>query len=247
MSSRFSVFLKKKLLTKGRNLVSIEDPFALMPGLLKNCKVDGIIDAGASNGRISRRFLRWFPQSRVYAFEPNPVYREDLNNFANSDKRFSPQFLALSDCKGLFELNITSSRGNTSLLTPSQHLKQFDPEGSVIERTETVQVVTIDEWIQDNNIPPIALLKFDIQGNELKALKGARQTLQKSVVLIYTEVCFNPLYDQGAIFSQIDLFLREYGFELHDLYGPKYGPDGALLWSNAIFIHRKRANTSNAQ
>jgi FkbM family methyltransferase len=186
--------------------------------------------------------LRRFPQSRVYAFEPNPVYQEELNSFSDSDKRFSPQFLALSDCKGSFELNITSSRGSTSLLTPSQHLKQLDPEGSVIEKTETVEVVTIDEWIEDNNIPSIELFKFDIQGNELKALIGAHQTLQKSVVLIYTEVCFNPLYNEGAIFSQIDVFLREYGFEVYDLYGPKYGPDGGLLWSNAIFIHRQRAN-----
>ena len=109
MSNKFSVFVKKKLFTKGRNLRSVEEPFSLMPKLLKSCKVDGIIDAGASNGRISRRFLRWFPCAKAYAFEPNPAYFDDLDEYAKSDARFCPQFLALSDCKGLFELNITSS------------------------------------------------------------------------------------------------------------------------------------------
>ena len=240
MSNRLSVLIKKKLFTKGRNLMSVEEPFSLMPKLLKSCKVGGIIDAGASNGRISRRFLRWFPHAKVYAFEPNPAYFDDLNEYAKSDPRFCPQFLALSDCKGSFGLNITSSRGSTSLLKPAKCLQEIDPNGSVVKKTETVEVTTIDDWIKENGNPSIELMKFDIQGNELKALKGARRTIQESVLLIYTEVCFKPLYDEGAIFSHIDLFLREYGFELYDFYGLKYSPNGVLLWANAIFIHTQR-------
>ena len=240
MSNSFSVFLKKKLYTKGRNLRSVEEPFSLMPKLLESCKVNGVIDAGASNGRISRRFLRYFPEAKAYAFEPNPAYLDDLNEYANSDTRFCPQPVALSDCKGSFELNITSSCGNVSLLKPAKHLQDIDPAGSVVEKTETVEVTTIDDWIAEKGDPSIELMKFDIQGNELKALKGADRVLQDSVLLIYTEVCFQSLYHDGAIFSQIDLLLREYGFELYDFYGLKYAPDGMLLWANAIFVHKPR-------
>lgn len=239
MSNRLSVFIKKKFFTKGRNLVSVEEPFSLMPKLLKGLKVNGIIDAGASNGRISRRFLRWFPDAKAYAFEPNPAYLNDLKKYANRDPRFCPQFLALSDRKGSFELNITSSRGNVSLLKPSQHLRDVDPQGSVVEKVEKVQVATIDDWVTENGNPSIEILKFDIQGNELKALKGASRTLSESVAMVYTEVCFNPMYEEGAVFSQIDLLLREYGFELYDFYGPKYGPNARLLWANAIFINNQ--------
>ena len=108
-------------------------------------------------------------------------------------------------------------------------------------------VNTIDDWIVENGNPSIELIKFDIQGNELKALKGADRTLKGSVLLIYTEVCFQPLYDDGALFGQIDMFLREYGFELHDLYGPKYNSDGMLLWANAIFVHRPRIEKARAK
>lgn len=240
MSNRFSVFIKKKFLSKGLNLVSVEEPFSLMPKLLKGLKVNGIIDAGASNGRISRRFLRWFPDAKVYAFEPNPAYLADLKEYSKNDPRFCPQFLALSDCKGLLELNITSSRGNVSLLKPSKHLHEVDPEGSVVDRVEKVPVVTIDDWVEENGNPLIEILKFDIQGNELKALNGATRTLSGSVAMVYTEVCFNPMYEDGAVFAEIDRLLREYGFELYDFYGPKYGPNGVLLWANAIFINREK-------
>lgn len=238
MSNKLSVLIKKKFLAKGKNLVSVDNPFTVIPELLKSCKVNGVIDAGASNGRISRRFLRYFPDAKAYAFEPNPAYLSDLKEYAESDGRFCPQFCALSDCNGALDLNITNSPGNTSLLKPSGHLQDIDPAGSVVERTETVEVNTIDDWIAENGNPSVELIKFDIQGNELKALKGADRTLRGSVLLIYTEICFQPLYEEGALFGQIDMYLREYGFELYDIYGPKYSPEGTLLWANAIFIHR---------
>jgi len=81
------------------------------------------------------------------------------------------------------------------------------------------------------------LIKFDIQGGELKALQGATRLLKDSTLLIYTEVLFNPLYNDGAIFSEIDLFLRKHGFVLYDIYKPKYDSNSLLLWGNAIYFH----------
>jgi hypothetical protein len=57
---------------------------------------------------------------------------------------------------------------------------------------------------------------------------------------VYTEICFNAIYDDGGLYSEIDLFLREHGFGLYDIYKPRYGPNGLLLWANAIFVHAER-------
>ena len=97
MANKFGSFLKKRLFGKNRNLVSFDEPFEVMARLLKGHKVTGIIDAGASNGRISKRLLRKFPAAQAYAFEPNPLYTETLKQSAKDDPRFHPQFLALSD------------------------------------------------------------------------------------------------------------------------------------------------------
>ena len=240
MFNNLGNLIKKKFFAKGRNLASFDEPYVVMPELLRNCSINGVVDAGASDGRRSRRFLRLFPSATAYAFEPNPMYADDLKKYADSEKRFCPQFSALSDSNGLLELNITNSPGNTSLLRPSSHLQELATKGAVVEKTESVEVVALDDWARENGDPSIELIKFDIQGNELKALKGTDRTLSGSELLIHTEVCFQPLYDEGALFGQIDLLLREYGFELYDLYRPKYGPNGFLLWANAIFIHTKR-------
>ncbi len=240
MANQLSSFIKKKLFGKGRNLVSFDEPFEVMPRLLKGHQVTGIIDAGASNGRISRRLLRKFPQAQAYAFEPNPLYAEALRQYAQEDPRFHPQPLALSDSEGDASLHITESPGNTSLLTPGRRLKEITPEGASVKSKEKVELVTIDDWAQRNGDLSIELMKFDIQGGELKALRGGARMLGNSTLLVYAEISFNPLYEGGAIYSEIDIFLRGYGFCLYDMYKPKYNRAGLIMWANAIFVNFER-------
>lgn len=240
MANPFSSFTKKKLFGKGRNLTSFDDPVEVMPHLLKGNVVNGIIDAGASSGRISKRLLRKFPGAEVYAFEPNPLYTASLKQYAEEDSRFHPQFLALSDSEGNAALHITESPGNTSLLTPGQRLRDFDSDGAAVKAEQKVEIVTIDNWAKRNSDISIELMKFDIQGAELRALRGAARMLANSTLIVYTEICFNPLYEDGAIYSEIDLFLRDYGFGLYDIYKPRYNSQGLVMWANTIFVNLKR-------
>jgi FkbM family methyltransferase len=240
MAKWFRFFLRKTLFAKKKNLVSLDDPYATIAQLLRRYQVTGIIDAGASNGRISRRLLRLFPEALVYAFEPNPSYTEILQQYAAKNSRFQPQFCALSDHEGIVDLHVTESLGNTSLFIPGSRLKEMDPLGTSIKSVEKVEAVTIDGWAKRNNDPAIQMMKFDIQGGELRAFRGAAHMFSSSTVLVYTEILFNSLYNGGAIYSQIDLCLREYGFVLYDIFKPKYGSNGLLMWGNAIFFHADR-------
>jgi len=240
MARGLSSLIKKTLLGKNENLVSLDEPYEVMARLLKEHRVTGVIDAGASDGRISRRLLREFPEAHAYAFEPNPFYAETLRQYAKDDPRFHPQFLALSDREGTATLHVTESPGSTSLFAPGKRLRQMQPGGASLKKQEQVELVTIDQWAQRNGDPAIQLMKFDIQAAELRALRGAVRVLHNSTLLVYTEIWFNPVYEQGAIYSEIDLFLRECGFTLYDIFKPKYGPNGLLTWGNAIFLNTGR-------
>lgn len=240
MASRFGTLIKKKLAGKNRNLASFDEPYEVMARLLKSHRVTGIIDAGASDGHISRRLLQKFPTAHVYAFEPNPLYTERLKQYAKDDNRFHPQFLALSDHEGNATLHVTQSPGSTSLFTPGRRLAEIEPQGTSFKNDEQVELVTIDRWAQRNGDLPIQLMKFDIQAGELKALQGAVHVLESSTLLVYTEIWFNPGYNEGALYSEIDLYLRKHGFALYDLYKPRYGPNELLMWANAIFLNTQR-------
>lgn len=240
MKNPLGTFIKKAFLGKNQNLFSLEDPFDVMQRLLKGIPARNILDAGASRGRVSQKLLTRFPQATVHAFEPNPLYRDILDGLARSQPRFRPFYMALSHASGEAELNVTLAPGSTSLLTPTARPGQANYAGAQIKEKITVPVVTIDDWSRQNGIPGIELMKFDIQGYELHALKGAVETLKSSTAVIYSEVWFNPAYQGSALLSDIDLFLRDHQFVLYDIYKPSYKRTGVLHWANAIFIHEQR-------
>ncbi|MDT8404856.1 FkbM family methyltransferase [Sulfuriflexus sp.] len=240
MAKLFWSLMRKTAFKNKGNLVSLDDHYQVMAGLLKHQQVSGILDAGASTGRITGKFLKVFPKARAYAFEPQPMYRERLTRLAEQDSRIQPQFLALGEKQGSLELQITRSAGCTSLFKPSARMQAMYPDEAAVKETARVDVVTIDEWRAEQGNPGIEVMKFDIQGGELAALRGAPQTLRDSTLLVYTELLFNPLYEGGALYSEIDLCLREAGFMLYNLYKPKTDKNGMLMWSNAIFVHAER-------
>ena len=237
MAKLFDTLLRKTVFAKKNNLFSLDDPYRTLKRLLKNHSITGIIDAGASNGRISKKLLKIFPEACVHAFEPNPLYEKTLKQFSREDGRFFPHYCALSDHKGLEDFCITESPGNTSFFKPGKRLKEIDPGGSSLKSINKIEVMPLDEWLKENGNHSIQLIKLDIQGAELLALRGAQNVLKNSVLAIYTEILFNPLYDGGALYSDIDLCLRNYGFVLYDIFKPKYNSSGLLMWGNAIFLN----------
>ncbi len=55
----------------------------------------------------------------------------------------------------------------------------------------------------------------------------------------YMEIWFNSVYNGGAIYSEIDLFLWEQGFALYDMFKPKYSPNGLILWASTILVNQR--------
>ncbi len=219
------------------NLMAWDKPYDVMERLLSKHRVQGIIDAGASDGHVARRLLQRFPQATVYAFEPQSSYGPALRQFAERDKRFRPFQVALGAESGEARLYQTRGRGATSLFQPNERNRSLYPEGAQVEQNIAVPATTLDDWSASLGDPPVEIMKFDIQGGELKALQGARRLLACSVLLVYAEIFFNPMYEGGALFGDVHLMLRESGFMLYDFYKPGYDPRGVLLWANAIFVH----------
>lgn len=234
-------FLRRSLFRGEGNLHSLDDPYAVLVDLVGPERVRGIVDAGASDGHISRRLMKRFPEAHVYAFEPQVDYRPVLETLAEQEPRFHPEFRVLSDRAHEADLHVTRSRGVTSLFAPTTLLRQVEPRGSTVESVKKVEAVTLDEWAAERGIPDIHLMKLDIQGGELAALRGAANLLRTSTIALYTEVLFNPLYENGALFGELDRFLRTCGFVLFNLFKPAADPRGLLLWGNAVYVHAERA------
>jgi hypothetical protein len=99
-----------------------------------------------------------------------------------------------------------------------------------------VKLCTIDEFCVAEKIDRIDILKLDIQGGELKALRGAARMLStRSVSVIYSEVLFQREYDEQSFYHDIAQFLATHGYWLFRLYDLRYSPERSLEYSDAIF------------
>ncbi len=235
--------LLKSLFRERKNLVSLENHYSAMAKLLAHQQIAGVIDAGASDGRITKKLLKIFPDATSYLFEAHSDYSRPLKEYAKRDSRVKPQLMVLSDKTGEEELILSSRIGRTSLFPSNERAARLAPELDSGIRKVKVPSITIDDWVESRDKPEIHVMKFDIQAGELKALQGAVNTLRDSTLLVYTEVFFNPMYSGGALFGEIDSFLRDHSFILHDIYKPKYGADGVLSYANAIFISKRLQST----
>lgn len=77
---------------------------------------------------------------------------------------------------------------------------------------------------------------MDIQGNELKALRGAEGLLKAGKIsVIYLETYFIQQYENQPLFLEIANFLQGYNYRVQDFYNPYYGK-GSIAWCDVVFI-----------
>ena len=144
----------------------------------RNCRLqegDTIIDVGASWGFNTVDFSRKVgDKGKVVAIEPNKrsvsTLRKNLelngcNNVMVVEKGAWSR-------KGRLKFNISESPGRSSLVTA---------EGRVIKTTE-VEVDTLDNILEELGIGEATLIKMDIAGAEIEALKGMDRILSKDGV-----------------------------------------------------------------
>ena len=136
------------------------------------------VDIGAHIGEYSIRASQVVgEQGRVYAFEPNSdcydvlIRNVNINGFRN----IVPERAALSDSCGVAQF---------------EHRKY--PDGSGLERknkdpridgtnpilfTDSVRTTTLDHYVRSAGLTRVDLLKIDVEGAELKVVRGANGVL----------------------------------------------------------------------
>ncbi len=207
----------------------------------------GIVDVGANpiDGAPPYAALLQEGDCTVLGFEPNPAALARLQAQTSAQETYLPH--AIGD-GGAHDLNVCAAPGMTSLLVPDPavlaRFHGFSEWGRVLE-TVPVQTRRLDDVPEARGAD---LLKLDIQGGELMALRHAEARLAELAV-IQTEVEFLPLYRGQPLFSDVDQFLRARGFVLHRFFptvsrvvapllvnNDIYAGLSQLVWADAVFV-----------
>lgn len=205
--------------------------------LFRGCVRLIVFDVGAHRGQTAKEYVRRFPDAAIYSFEPYPESFEELKKVASGYDRMRPYRLAITDSVGTRDLFISPRTATNSLLSrPEGQRRYFPSDAEMVGRTQ-VEVSTLDAFCQQEAVSRINILKMDVQGGELLALKGASGLLSNgSIDLIYTEVMFIPHYEDGVLFYELWEFLAQYGYSLYDLFIGTHATNGQIRQGDAIFL-----------
>jgi FkbM family methyltransferase len=175
-----------------------------------------VIDAGANIGVYSEFLAKCVGSTgAVHSFEPDPANFERLYRALSNRTNVRLNQLAVSD------------QTRESVLYISEELnvdhRLYPPRGES-RRTVTVGCSALDDYMPPGN--RIDLIKIDIQGHELHALKGAERVLADNPdILLLLEFWPYGLKQAGYSGDELVTFLRERGFSLF-----VFGNNGLTPW-----------------
>jgi len=214
----------------------VKDPFEAQRIFFENCARLVIFDVGAYIGETAIKYRKMFPGATIYCFEPFPDSFQKLQQLS-VDHLIKTYQIAISDYRGKAVLHLNMDQScNSFFPRPATGVKYYSTKAENIGET-AVDTTTIDNFCCAENIPRIDILKLDVEGAEIKALKGASDKLSKHAIsVIYTEVMFVKHYEGGCLFYELAALLDQYGYSLFDVYNLKRAKNGQLRWGNAIFL-----------
>jgi FkbM family methyltransferase len=196
-----------------------------------------IVDGGANNGSTVALFLSQYESPLVHAFEPVPELVSGLLSRFSNNPNVNIHGVALGAETGKVCFNVASDLATSSVLSPSSILKGYHGEKVAAKRVIEAPQVRLDDTLW-GGAHEVDILKLDLQGYEFEALKGCGKLLTK-IRLITTEVEFVPLYEGQPLFGDIDIFLRNEGFILLNLYELYTHPDGQLTSGDAVYLNSR--------
>jgi FkbM family methyltransferase len=183
-----------------------------------------VIDIGAFDGQWTQECRQVFPGARYFLVEPLEEYRPMLERLALSDPRVEVWHGALGAAAGRLDLWAHADQ--------SSFLRSNDFPG---ER-RSVEIRTLDSFIDAAGLTPVILMKADVQGYELEVFKGASRCLEMSEVLLI-EVSFRRFYDDCPVAHEVIGFLGTKGFRVYDICTfVQRAADNELIQCDIVFV-----------
>ncbi len=174
---------------------------------------DVFFDIGANIGAYSLVASKIVgPGGKVHAFEPVSAVFERLeyNIGLNGLNNITANQNAVYQTSEVLELFV-SAKQNAGMSSIFHH----DTESGKVEK---VQAISIDEYVEKENIRKIDLVKIDIEGAEFFALQGMKKSLKRFRPVILMEVSAEVLNNTNIQGSEILDTMKDLNYSIRRIF-----------------------------
>lgn len=174
---------------------------------------DVILDCGAFTGDTAKTFIeKTYGNCKIYCFEPLSGNFDKLNGWV-TENRYDDKIVCVQALLG-------EKEGKTIIVSP----EKMSVEASEVQDGKfknEVSIRTIDSYMNEK----VDFIKMDIEGSELKALKGAKRLIKecKPQMVISAYHRTSHLWEIPLLIKAIEPTYRIYlGHQLNAAFEPEY-------------------------
>lgn len=171
-----------------------------------------IIDIGSNIGAHTLQFAEKYKNSKIISFEPTDFAFEKLKKNVESNPKLRDRINIFQNFVGtnLVPENIYSSWSLTS--NESKH----ELHKGILKKTENAKMVSLDEFVNQNNISGDTIIKCDVDGYELEVFKSGEKFLKNFKPHIILELA-PYLYDEyNYNYRDLINFFMGFNYEFFD-------------------------------
>lgn len=194
-----------------------------------------VVDGGAHLGQSVAAFQEHFRDPEIHSFEPVPEHVDELRSRYGSDGSVQvyPMALGCEVADVEFVVNHKTATSSVRSIERPYRLAEFTEDEAAYTPRETITVgqTRLDAALSSG----VDVLKLDLQGFELEALRGCG-TLLDDCSAVIAEVAFVRYYRGQPLFHDVDRFLRERGFTFYNLFDEEREIDGRLGVADAVYF-----------
>lgn len=195
-----------------------------------------VLDVGANKGQFTLLARALFPQAPVTAFEPLPGPAARFRALFAEDPRVRLVEAAVGPREETLPMHVAGQQDSSSLLPIGRRQVALFP-ATAEAGTAEVRVAPLDRLLPASAMPAPCLLKLDVQGFELEALRGCESRLG-AVAWVYVECSWVELYEGQALAGEVEAWLAQRGFGLAGRHNLLSDAAGAPIQADLLFSRK---------
>ncbi|MFH0959999.1 MAG: FkbM family methyltransferase [Pseudomonadota bacterium] len=192
-----------------------------------------VFDVGANVGDYAEEVNKRLGNgTQIYCFEPGQQAFSSLSERFGGKNNVHVYNIGLGDKEET--LTLFSEKDGVSLRASFYDLR-LDHLGLEMSHLEKVKVSTIDLFCESHGINEIDFLKLDVEGHELKVLRGAQRMLKsKQIQAIQFE--FGPCNIDSRVFFRDFFYMLNSGYRIYRVLGNGLSPIESYKETYEVFI-----------
>lgn len=197
-----------------------------------------VIDIGANKGQFALAAIAALPQCEVISFEPLDGEADRFERALRGRDRVRLHRLAIGESDGTATLHV-SARPDSSSLLPIGAMQSSAFPGTQASGRRDVRIARLNSILSPPRMRTPVLLKIDVQGYELRCLRGCDELLDL-IEWVYVECSLLEFYVGQHLACDVIEHLSARGFDLDGIHHVTPDREGRVLQADFLFRRRRR-------